>query len=207
MRHRTGNDLQGLIMKIMTFGKFKDSFNKVFKDKKTKILAIVGVAGILLLFMGDLFGTGTKNPPASLAGFDNEAYNEQFLQKMHADLTSVISKIEGVGQVEVVVTLETGVQYVYATNNKSASDGTYKSEDEYSTRDSNESSLIIIDGQNGKEPVVLKRIEPTIQGVVVVCEGADNVYVKQAVLNTVTTLCGVTANRVSIAKLVAAQQN
>ena len=181
----------------MTFGKLKDSFDKLFKDKKMKLLVIAGIIGILLLFVGDLFGTGNSNKTKSMPDFDNDAYNEQFIKRMQQDLYNVISRIEGVGEVEIVVTLETGVQYEYATNSKTSTDGS-------SQKSSSEYTIITVDGQNGKEPLVLRRIEPTVKGVVVVCEGADNIYVKQAIIDIVTTLCGISANRVSVAKLTTA---
>jgi stage III sporulation protein AG len=40
-----------------------------------------------------------------------------------------------------------------------------------------------------------------VQGVVVVCEGAGDIFVRQAVIDAVTTLCGIPANRVSVAKM------
>jgi hypothetical protein len=183
-----------MIMKIMTLGGFKDSFKKLFKDRKSKMLVMAGIAGILLLFVGDIFGSGAGKTQ-SIPEFDNDAYNAQFVEKTMQDLYGVISKIEGVGEVEIAVTLETGVQYEYAANSKTTSDGT-------SQKSSSEHTLITVDGKNGKEPIVLKRIEPTIKGVVVVCTGADNIYVKQAVIDIATTLCGISANRVSVAKLV-----
>lgn len=174
--------------------KFKETFEKIFKDKKMRLIALAAVAGVALLLLGNVFtGSGsqkTTNTPL----FDNDAYNMQFIQNRQQELQRMIQVIDGVGRVQVEVSLETGVRYVYATNDKSSSDGN-------AGKSSNESTIIVVDGQNGKEPIVLMRIEPTIQGVVVVCDGADNVFVKQAIIEAVTRLCGISANRVSVAKM------
>jgi len=189
-------------MKILTFTKLKDSLDKLFKEKKTKWLVIVGIAGIVLIMLGDFLGSPSKKTPSSSElQFDNDAYNIQYVEKLQKDLTEFISKIEGVGAVEVLVTLETGVQYVYATNTKSSDDSSYTSDDKQSQKWSQESNIIIVDGAGGKEPLVLKRIEPVVQGVVVVCGGADNIKVKEAVIEAVTTLCGIGSNRVSVTKM------
>lgn len=187
-------------MKILNTGNWKKTFDKLFKDKKTRLLVIVGIAGILLIFISDLF-TSPTTTKSDAPSFDNTTYNEQYVQKLQDDLTALISKIDGVGQVEVLVTLETGVQYVYATDYKKTDDSSQSSTDAHSQKSSSESSIIIIEGQNGKEPIVLKRIEPTVQGVVVVCQGAGDVRVQQAVTDAVTTVCGIKTNRVSVAKM------
>jgi stage III sporulation protein AG len=161
----------------------------------------VGLIGILLIFAGEMLNFDANKKSNNSPSVDENTYNEQYVQKLQADLTSFISKIEGVGQVEVLVTLETGVQYVYATNQKSTGDSAQKSEEDYSQKTSSETSVILMDGENGKEPLVLKRIEPVVQGVVVVCQGADNINVKQMVIETVSTLCGIKTNRVSVAKM------
>lgn len=184
-------------MKTMTFGKLKESFDKLFKDKKTKWIVLAGIVGMVLILLSEVFsGPTASNATMDTPTFDNEAYNEAYIQKMQVDLVALISKIQGVGQVDVLVTLETGVQYVYATDNKTTQDSSEKA-----NKSTEESSLIVIEGKNGKEPVVLKRIEPTIQGVLVVCQGAGNIEVKQAVIDAVTTLCGIKSNRVSVAKM------
>lgn len=178
----------------MKLDQLKEIFDKAFKDKKMRLIAVVAAAGVALLLLGNLFtGSGTtQKSDAPL--FDNDAYNAEFISNRQQELQRLISAIDGVGRVQIEVSLATGVQYVYATNDKSSTDSN-------GDRSSSESTIITVDGANGKEPVVLKRIEPTIQGVVVVCDGADNIFVKQAIIEAVTRLCGITVNRVSVAKM------
>lgn len=161
-------------------------------------------AGVLLIALSGLGDGKSKAAKDEVnATFSDEAlnrYNAQFVADVEAKLTAFISQINGVGNASVLVTLETGVQYVYATEQKSSDDSSFSDGRSESTKTSSESSLIIIDGGSGETPVLLKRIEPTILGVVVVCDGADNSQVRESVTEAVKTLCGVGSNRVSVTK-------
>ncbi len=125
-------------------------------------------------------------------------YNEQFIAQTEAKLTEFISQIDGVGSAQVFVTLETGVQYIYATQEKQSGDSSYSDGGAGSRKSSSETSLTIIDGEKGETPVLLKRIEPSVLGVVVACDGAGDPAVREAVTQAVKTLCGIGANRVSV---------
>ncbi len=169
--------------------------------KKTRILIVVGVIGVVLLLAGEMLSNlGAKNSTANMT-FDENQYNEQYLQNLKDNLTAVLSKVEGVGAVEVMITLETGVQYVYATNEKTTGDRSQEGSEEFAEKNTSETTVILVDGASGKEPLVLKRIEPTVQGVVVVCQGAGSVQVREAIIEAVMIVCGVKSNRVSVIKM------
>jgi len=188
-------------MKILTFGKVKDDVTRFVKEKRTALLVAAGIAGILLLLVSDLAGGKEEKSAGAAASFDNDAYNAQFVAQLETDLKNLLLSVEGTGDVEVKVTLETGVRYVLAKNEKTSSDVSQKSEWEYSEQLQSQSDIIIIDGKDGEEPIILQRVEPVVQGVVVVCEGASDIFVKQSVVEIVTTLCGVSANRVSVVQM------
>ena len=66
---------------------------------------------------------------------------------------------------------------------------------------SGEESLILIDAGRGEEPLVLKEITPTVAGVVVLCSGADDVIVRQQIIDVVTTALGTSSNRVCVTRM------
>ena len=121
---------------------------------------------------------------------------------METRLQKILSQVSGVGQADVLITLENGRRSVYAVNEKQSDEAiaTYangeisKSEQTGDT----EQSYLLVDNGSGKTPVELTSTEPTIRGVVVVCEGAKSPVVKKNVLDAVTTSLGVGANQVCI---------
>jgi len=52
-----------------------------------------------------------------------------------------------------------------------------------------------------REALVLTRRPPRVQGVVIVCEGADNILVQEKLISVVTTALGIPSTRVSVVKI------
>ncbi|MEA4911618.1 MAG: hypothetical protein VB092_03265 [Oscillospiraceae bacterium] len=175
--------------------KMTEKLNGLFtKKNKTSLIAALLILGVLLLACGGLF---EKKEDTQMPVTDDTAYNEQYVKQLQNDVTAFITQMEGVGKASVLVRLETGVQYVYATDGKSSDDTTQTASDSYTSRTSKESSVIIVDGK----ALVLQRIEPTVQGVVIVCEGGGSAAVREKVTEAVSVLCGIGTNRISVSKM------
>ena len=59
-----------------------------------------------------------------------------------------------------------------------------------------------MDAGSGKKEALLKtQKQPTIQGVVVVCEGAGSMIVQERVTQVVTTALGIPYNKVCVTKI------
>ena len=58
---------------------------------------------------------------------------------------------------------------------------------------------MIVD-DDGQKPLLEKEIEPKIRGVIVVCEGADDVYVRQAVIDSLRAALGISSANISVVK-------
>lgn len=79
------------------------------------------------------------------------------------------------GEAQVWVTLESGVEYVYLQEEVRNTDTTKDYDEEgvktLREKDNSEQKYILVN-KNGKEqPLIQKQLEPTVQGVVIVCEG------------------------------------
>lgn len=166
---------------------------------KSLLFATLCVIGVALILFGNLFSAEKKETKQSdTSSFTNEEYNAAYVNTLKEEMTSIISQIEGVGRVNIAITLEAGVSYEYAAE-RSYSDDSESSGERY--KKSEESSLIILDGENGEAPVLLKKTEPTVMGVAVVCEGGDNPRIIEKVTDTISVLCGIGSNRVSVSKM------
>ncbi len=181
-------------------------FSPEQSDARLKLIVTVGLAAIAVIFLSDYAGGQTRSASAQVnaaaplhySGTDYEEYTSQ----LEARLTELISSVEGAGQAKVMITLECGTEYVYASQQKTTSAmsentdaGGRSSRDQ---KQSGEESLILIDGDRGEEPLILKEITPTVAGVVVVCSGADDPQVRERIVNVVTTALGTGSNRVCV---------
>lgn len=167
--------------------------------KARKWLIAAGLLGMALIFLSEFWPSSTQT-----ASTGNSLTSEEFVQKLEQRLTEVVSNIDGAGQNRVMVTLENGVQYVYATEQKTGSNRVEDSDDNsnrISQQDDSEQSVIVVDAENGRNGLLVTELEPIVKGVVVVCEGGDREDVQQRVSDAVTTALNITSKRVYVTKL------
>lgn len=170
-----------------------------FQGKKTLLLFGAGLLGLVLILMSEFLpasGGTVKSQPV-----DTTAY----VEKLQRELQAMVEQIDGAGDCTVVVTLEQGTEYVYATENRkntnttsdNLTDGKQRSEEQNDYQD----SYIIIRNQDGSEsPVLIKELSPVVKGVVVLCRGAEDLTVQQRVMEAVTTALNIKSNRVTVIK-------
>ncbi len=159
-----------------------------------KWLLIIGAVGIVLLALSEWI----PSKPTANETVDTAAV---FVENTERRLCEILSSIEGAGKCRVMVTLENGVEYVYATEQKTNTDR-QQEENKTIERDDNEESVIVIDTGNGRQGLLVTEIQPTVKGVIVVCEGGDREEVKQQIVQSVTVALNITAKRVCVTKLV-----
>ncbi len=181
-------------------------FSPEKSELRIKLLLAAGLAAIALLFISDFFGKEAESTSAEPAVYSVSEMNyEEYAASLERRLTELISSVDGAGSAKVMVTLECGTEYVYASQQKSTSAVSENTNpDGRVSRDekrSGEESLVLIDVGRGEEPLILKQITPTVAGVVVLCSGADNVNVRQQIINVVTTALGTSSNRVCVTRM------
>lgn len=161
------------------------------------LLLVAGAVGIALIGLSELWPERTERVEDSLTA-------EAFIQQTEERLRTIVSRIEGAGECEVLVTLENGVEYVYATEERNSSDRREDTDDSASrlTQSSgNESSVIVVDTDSGREGLLVTELQPTIRGVVIVCEGGDREEVRLRIIEAVTVATDLSAKRVCVTKL------
>ncbi len=163
---------------------------KLKLDKKIVIIALAGVMGIILLIISEMLPT-EKEETAQVQPPQQTSYT-QYAENIEEKLQKLISSIQGAGKTQVMVTLESSDENVYATESKRV-DGENNS--------SYENSIIVVENDGGEGGVLLKVIEPEIRGVAVVCDGGNSPQVKQSIIDTVTAVLGISSARVNIATM------
>lgn len=138
-------------------------------------ITIVVICIALLLIMNSSFEESSAEEEDALTLGDT-AYKDQ----LEKELESIISKIEGVGKVTVMLTVESTYSYEYV---KDYSD--------------DETETVIV---GNKEALISKISNPTVSGVLVVCSGGDSASVKEKIINAVATVLDIPLNRVYVAK-------
>lgn len=170
--------------------------NEVFtKIKKPKILIILGISGMIFIFLSSLFsGEEEKAAPVVLGEMDVEEYKEN----LENDIKDMVFYITGSKKISVIVTLDSGIKYSYADERLEVS-GEKTEGDEKSRETEFKTEYITVKTEQGGEKAILLRTEmPQIRGVAVVCEGGDDDILREKIENTVTAALNITSKRVYI---------
>jgi len=133
----------------------------------------------------------------------NKNNSAEYGNKLEEKLESILSKIEGVGDVSVMITFDSGSEVVLAEDKKDNETVTEEEDTQGGKRKitqlEKEHKILVLSEQGGKQqPMVLKELNPTVKGVIVAAEGAGNIHVKADILDAVKTVLGIPAHKVQV---------
>ena len=185
---KKNNDKFGWLKNLSFFKKLKQVKHIGF------IITVMFLIILLLILFGDFnfLGQG-KSASASTNSVTTYSKSSEFVVDMESKLKSLISKIKGAGNVEVMITVDNGASVVLATN-----DQTVSSSSGGTSTTTVSASPIILDQNGSKTPIIIEEVLPTIKGVVVVSSGAKDVNVRLNILNAVQTLTGLDSGQIQI---------
>lgn len=164
----------------------------VKKDKKKLlVLGVLAVVAAALMIIGDGVAEGKRDTEAN-SGAAIPSRGDDYFAVTEAELAAVLSKIQGVGAVEVLINWDGDIGERYAYNEES----TEKTDNGGSTEKSSKSELVLIDGNTA--PVTEEKIYPAITGVLVVAAGAEDENIRQALLTAVSAYLSLGTNRIEI---------
>ena len=160
---------------------------------KYKYALLVLLLGIVLL----LWPSGKTEEDAAPPATQAEQTGTTDLAQLEASLSRVLAQVDGAGQVQVMLTLKTGMQYLYQTDQTQETQETADG-----LRSSTTSQTVIVSNGSSQERAVVSRtIYPTFQGALVVSSGADQPRVKLDLVNAVSSLTGLSADKITVIKM------
>lgn len=174
----------------------KERLARLLKDNRAVFYTVVlGAAGLLLIALSGLFGSEGKAPEAS--AFSAEQYTERLEER----LCDIVGGIAGAGDCRVMVTLENGVEYLYATEQKNGSSHSEKTDGDISQQSNSQASVILVETDAGKQGLLVTEIQPTVKGVAVICQGGEDPRVQQRIVQAISTVLDISASRVCVTKM------
>lgn len=180
-------------------------------------LVLIGLVGAALMIMKsfievkdvDPTGSGRASPQqqqqetkTALGGAGKDSPFRDYEQAYESQLRDLLRKIVGVGEVEVMVTIESTEETVVEKNEKDTQQITNEKDNQGATRTISEvtrsGEVVLYQVSGNQSPIVVKTIKPKIRGVVVVANGAENVTVKKLISEAVERGLDVPPHRISI---------
>lgn len=122
--------------------------------------------------------------------------SESDMDALEKKMEEILSKMNGVGRVDVLLTIESGEELVLATDSTLRYSGSPQNPDDYDR--SNET--VTVSGGNGTDVVVTQQRSAKFRGALVVCDGGDNDRVRLKIVEAVCALTGLGADRVAVVR-------
>ena len=147
---------------------------------KLWLLLVVAVLGVALILFGSAGERSVSSPETETSPTPDEELRlyQAYLEER---VRSICSSVNGVGNVTAIVTLSGGFESVYAVQGSPDSP-------EY----------VIIGSGTSAKPLFLSHTPPSIAGIGIVCDGADNLSVRAELLSLVSAAFHIPSNRIYI---------
>lgn len=139
-------------------------------------------------------------------GDDWEKFSEEeYSLWLEQRLTEALGQVAGVGKVRVMITLKSSRELVVEREDSLSRSTTNESDSQGGSRvisqvETGESIIYSSEGTSS-EPYVIKTLQPEIEGVLVVAEGAGNGTVNRTITAIVQALFDVEPHKVSVVKM------
>lgn len=155
-----------------------------------KYVILVAVVGVLLLMwpVSDSSEAKSSVPPVS-EGRDS-------LYEQEREMEAILSKVNGVGRVDVMLTLQSGTELVLASNTSLRYSGSPNNPNDYDRS----SETVTVGGGTGSDVVVTQEKSPQYRGALIVCDGGDNDAVRLQVIDAVAALTGLGSDRIAVVR-------
>jgi stage III sporulation protein AG len=160
-------------------------------------LLVVGLAGLIVMLSLGFFGQ--KKPQEKFEEPKVETKKSPLLDKAtERELADILSKIRGAGQVTVAITLEGGPRREYAANRKETVKTSNR--DQQSSQETTVEEQKVLARKDGmrEEPILERELQPAVQGVLIVAQGAADLLVAEKLTQAAATFLGIGTNRIVV---------
>lgn len=162
--------------------RFRNILAKAGTYKYTALILLLGI-GLMLMPQGEKRTVEQEAEPQQ----------QPAAESLEERLEIILRQMDGVGEVDVLLTLETGMAYEYQTD-----DRVHTQQEESEVQ---KETVLVGSGSGKDQPVTVKTTYPTYQGALVLCQGADRAAVRLDIVNAVSDLTGLGSDKISVIKM------
>lgn len=182
-------------------------FKELFRNKEKKTvqnfitMLLVGVVLIILSNSVLLKNKGEEEKISSGENVNTNQTQSDFSGILEEKLKNALMKVEGVGDVQVMITLENQGEIVVAEDKTIDKSETKEGEGvnlKQSLNSKEENKKILLESS---KPLVLKEIQPKINGVLIIAKGGSDINIKNSIIKAVQALLNVEAHKIEVLKM------
>lgn len=188
--------------------KIKEKITKK-SNKFTYMIILIIIAGVMILVVS-YFNDST---PTFLNLSNDTTFQENkreenlststtYEDKVKNELKNILSKVKGVGEVDVIIHFEGGEERIPALDSEKSNTVTEERDSNGGNRVNNnnkDGTKVVMSSQGSStEPLILKTYNPKIIGILIVAEGADDTRLSYELTKIVSSLYDISESKVSV---------
>lgn len=197
----------------------KEKKKITLKEIGIKNLVLICIAGIVLIVVSvpDVLSFSKKenkvkqnqvgqelNQTSVFLG--SETNETDYVAELENRLKNMLKKVEGIGEVEVMITIESSKEKVILKDSPYTQDSSNEADGQGGSRITNglskeEETVLVQSEEGGAVPYIIKEIEPKIAGVVVIAQGGGNTKVINEINSAIEALFGVPIHKIKVMKM------
>ncbi|HCT90306.1 MAG TPA: stage III sporulation protein AG [Lachnospiraceae bacterium] len=179
------------------------------KEQVVTVLLIAALAVVIFLPASDTGkekASGSQKDPVDTAPetVRAESDTEQLRHRMEDELGDILSKVEGVGSVQVAITLETTgkktVEKDVPDSSSSLSATTGDGAQESTSAATEEKTVYTTESDGAQVPYVVSETLPQVRGVLVIAEGGGDPVIIEEIQEAVMALFHLEAHKIKVMK-------
>lgn len=147
------------------------------------VLLIIGIGLVLMLI------PGKQEIPEEQSVFP-AAKEEQC--NPQDELAEILSHFAGAGAVRVYLSVASGEETLYQTDNQTSVTGESSSV---------QAETVILSGESGQTGLIRQENPPVYMGALILCQGADSPQIQLAIVDAVSKVTGLGADKIAVLKM------
>jgi len=191
-----------------------ETIRKLFAENKKTVFVMASLVAVGVMFL--LFGKHIPEPGEYIAEiFDDNDTPQDFKNKERENfytereieirLEEFFALVEGAGKVRVLVSPLSGRETVFATDVNASRSHTTEEDSQGGSREtqnhqSQSKTVIITNRQGADTPLILRETEPRVEGIVIIAEGGDCPFVRDALTRAARAVLGAEAHKIQVLK-------
>lgn len=132
----------------------------------------------------------------------NKTDEKNYEEMQKTELQNILKKMNGVGDVEVMMSFENGEQKLPAYDKNTQKSTTEETDNQGGKRVNNQntdgSTIVMTTSDGNNEPFILTTYKPKINGVIILAEGASNSKTKYEIEQAVSKLYNLSLDKVNV---------
>ena len=159
---------------------------------------VVGIVGILLIFISDTFAKNDKNESAIIT--ENDLSESEYCSLIESRIAEIIKSLTGNDNTNVIVTLDSTYEYVYLNEKDISNDYTNENNSETKKKDNSSEKYIIVEDSSGNErPLIVTTLSPKIRGVVIIYD-YNGVQIDDEIKSAVMAALDISSSKIFVSK-------